>query len=43
MDAVELCRLVANRLDLGAVPATVTGDAALADGLFAAAAGPALA
>lgn len=42
MDAVEFCRLVANRVDLGAVPAVVTGDRSLADGLFAAAAGLAL-
>jgi uncharacterized protein (TIGR03083 family) len=42
MGAVEFCRLVANRIDLGAVPASVTGDRDLADGLFAAAAGLAL-
>jgi uncharacterized protein (TIGR03083 family) len=42
MEAVEFCRLVANRIDLGAVPASVTGDRDLADRLFAAAAALAL-
>jgi uncharacterized protein (TIGR03083 family) len=36
-DAVEFCRLVANRIDPGAFDAVVTGDGALARDLFAAA------
>jgi len=42
MAAVEFCRLVANRIDPVRVPATVTGDAAGARGLFATAAALAL-
>jgi len=42
MEAVEFCRLVANRVDPARVPATVTGDADGAHDVFAAAAALAL-
>ncbi|HUI04307.1 MAG TPA: maleylpyruvate isomerase family mycothiol-dependent enzyme [Acidimicrobiales bacterium] len=42
VDAVEFCRLVANRVDPGTLAAVVTGDAALARDLFVGAAGLAL-
>ena len=42
VDAVEFCRLVANRVDPGTLAAVVTGDAALARDLFVGVAGLAL-
>ncbi|HUI03978.1 MAG TPA: maleylpyruvate isomerase family mycothiol-dependent enzyme [Acidimicrobiales bacterium] len=42
VDAVEFCRLVANRVDPATLAAVVTGDAALARDLFVGAAGLAL-
>jgi uncharacterized protein (TIGR03083 family) len=42
VDAVDFCRLVANRKDRAAIATVVTGDGALAEDLFAAAASLAL-
>jgi uncharacterized protein (TIGR03083 family) len=42
IDAVDFCRLVANRLDLAAIATVVTGDDALAQDLFTGAASLAL-
>jgi hypothetical protein len=42
VDAVDFCRLVANRKDPAAIATVVTGDGALAEDLFAAAASLAL-
>ena len=42
LDAVDFCRLVANRMDQAAIATVVTGDEALAQDLFAAAASLAL-
>jgi uncharacterized protein (TIGR03083 family) len=42
VDAVDFCRLVANRKDPGAIATVVTGDGALAEDLFAGAASLAL-